>query len=96
MSGPETILRIAAKGDGVTASGRHFPGGVTGDVIEADGTLTPGPHHVAPPCRHFPQCGGCQLQMADEDALRQFVTDRVVHAAEGQGLTIGELLPTHL
>lgn len=96
MSAYETILRIAAKGDGVTASGRHFPGGVTGDVIAENGTLTPGPHHVAPPCRHFGTCGGCQLQQADEETLRQFVTDRVVHAAEGQGLTIGELLPTHL
>lgn len=96
MSGGETILRIAAKGDGVTASGRHVPGGVTGDIIAADGTVTPGPHHIAPPCRHFGTCGGCQLQQADEEALRQFVTDRVVHAAEGQEIAIGELLPTHL
>lgn len=96
MSGGETILRIAAKGDGVTASGRHVPGGVTGDIIAADGKLTPGPHHTAPPCRHFGTCGGCQLQQADEEALRQFVTDRVAHAAEGQAIAIGELLPTQL
>ncbi len=96
MSAGEKILRIAARGDGVTASGRHVPRGVTGDVVSAGGTLTPGPHHVAPPCRHFPQCGGCQLQQADEEALRQFVTDRVVHAAQAQDIAAAELLTTHL
>jgi 23S rRNA (uracil1939-C5)-methyltransferase len=96
VSEQETILRIAAKGDGVTASGRHIAGGVPGDVVQADGTLVPGPHHVAAPCRHFANCGGCQLQHADEDALRRFVTERVAFAAEGQGIAVGELLPTHL
>ncbi|WP_370034020.1 class I SAM-dependent RNA methyltransferase [Qipengyuania mesophila] len=96
MSETETIIRIAARGDGVTPSGRHVAGSVPGDMIDADGVLTPGPHHAAPPCPHFPTCGGCQLQHADEEALRRFVTDRVAHAAEGQGLQVGELLPTHL
>ena len=96
MSNKETILRIAAKGDGVTASGRHVAGAVPGDVVQDDGTIEPGPHHVTPPCRHFGTCGGCQLQQTDEEALRQFVTDRVVHAAEGQGIVVGALLPTHL
>ncbi|WP_324827260.1 class I SAM-dependent RNA methyltransferase [Qipengyuania zhejiangensis] len=96
MSGSETILRIAAKGDGVTASGRHVAGSVPGDEVDAEGILTPGPHHVAPPCRHFGKCGGCQLQYADEEALGQFVTDRVLHAAEGQGLAAADVLATHL
>ena len=96
MSTGETIERIAARGDGVTASGRHVARAAPGDTVAGDGTLTPGPHHVAPPCRHFPTCGGCQLQHADETALRQFVTDRVVHAAEGQGVPVGEVLPMHL
>lgn len=97
MSDPsqDRVVRIAAKGDGVTAQGRHVAFGVPGDLVEVDGALVHGPHHVAPPCRHFPQCGGCQLQHADEVALTQFVTERVVHAAQGQGLAIGELLPTH-
>lgn len=96
MSEPETIIRIAAKGDGVTAQGRHVAFGAPGDTLEPDGSLTPGPHHAAPPCRHFPECGGCQLQHVDETALRQFVTERVLYAAEGQGLAVGELLPTYL
>jgi len=90
------IIRIAAKGDGVTADGQHVPGAVPGDMIATDGTLLPGPHHVTPPCRHFSACGGCQLQHADEAALAQFVTERVVHAAEGQGIAAATVAPAHL
>ena len=86
MSEAETILRVAAKGDGVTASGRHVPLAAPADVVLPDGTLEFGPHHAEPPCRHFPECGGCQLQHLDEQALAEFVRDRVVNAAAGQGL----------
>ena len=96
MSETESIVRIAAKGDGVTESGRHIAGAVTGDAIAADNTILPGPHHQQPPCRHFGTCGGCQLQQADDEALRQFVTERVAFAASSQDIAVGELLPTHL
>lgn len=96
MSDGETIIRIAAKGDGVTQSGRHISGGVPGDRIDTGGGLIRGPHHVDPPCRHFARCGGCQLQHADETTLTQFVTARVLNAAEGQGMEAEEVLPTHL
>jgi 23S rRNA (uracil1939-C5)-methyltransferase len=96
VSYSEEIIRVAAKGDGVTASGRHVPLSAPGDVVSPDGTLTPGPHHAVPPCRHFPRCGGCQLQHLDEEALAGFVRDRVVLAAEGQGLTPEAVTPVHL
>lgn len=96
MNNSEHVIRIAAKGDGVTASGRHIAGGVPGDLVDADGVITPGPHHIAPVCRHFGVCGGCQLQQADDVALADFVTSRVVNAALGQGLEPLELLPVHL
>lgn len=98
---PETIVRIAAKGDGITASGRHVPLSAPGDTVLADGSLVPGPHHATPPCRHFALrqaqgCGGCQLQQLDERALAAFVSDRVANAASGQGLEPGLVAPAYL
>jgi 23S rRNA (uracil1939-C5)-methyltransferase len=92
----EEIVRVAARGDGVTASGRHVPFSAPGDTVGADGALLPGPHHAVPPCRHFGKCGGCQLQQLDEESLAGFVHDRVVNAAEGQGLTPERVASTHL
>jgi 23S rRNA (uracil1939-C5)-methyltransferase len=74
---PDKVVRIAARGDGVTASGRHVPFGVPGDTIADDGSLTPGLHHQKPPCRHFPECGGCQLQHVDDEAYRAYLVSRV-------------------
>lgn len=96
MSLPEPIIRLAAKGDGVTASGRHVAGAVPEDRVDEAGAITPGPHHVAAACRHFARCGGCQLQHADDAVLADFVRDRVVNAARGQGLEPAEVLPVHL
>jgi len=96
VSSSEKIIRLAAKGDGVTASGRHVAGAVPGDEVDEAGAITPGPHHQTPPCRHFATCGGCQLQHADDAALAAFVTERVVNAALSQGLEPAELLPVHL
>ncbi len=64
----------------MTASGRHFALAAPGDLVDADGALTPGPHHQVPPCRHFPDCGGCQLQHVDDDAYRAYLVDRVTGA----------------
>ncbi len=96
MTDIDTIIRLAAKGDGVAASGRHIAGAVPGDAVAADGAITPGPHHIAPACRHFSTCGGCQLQNADDTVLAAFVEGRVVNAAKGQGMEPEELLPVHL
>jgi 23S rRNA (uracil1939-C5)-methyltransferase len=96
VSEPETIVRVAAKGDGVTAAGRHVALAAPGDIVGADGALQPGPHHATPPCRHFGTCGGCQLQHIDEGTLADFVRDRVVHAAESQGLAPETVAPVHL
>ena len=113
---PNMIIRIAAKGDGVTADGRYQAGAAPGDVLAADGSLVRGANYVVPPCKHFgasrekvgtgfsppamrpqePKCGGCQLQHVGEAALAAFVTDRVVHAAVGQGIVPEKVAPAHL
>ena len=91
----ELIVRIAARGDGVTASGRHVPFGVPGDALLDDGALAPGDHHQSPPCRHFPECGGCQLQHADDDAYRGYLVSRIETALAQHGLTT-EIREPHL
>lgn len=80
------IVRVAARGEGVTADGRHVALAAPGDCIGADGAVMPGPHHQVPPCRHFPECGGCQLQHLDDAAWGGFITDRIASALAAHGI----------
>ncbi len=93
---PEEIIRIAAKGDGITASGRFAWGVAPGDILLPDGSVQQGPHHVTPPCRHFGICGGCQLQQLDEESLTAFVEARVANASASQELGPELIAPPHL
>jgi 23S rRNA (uracil1939-C5)-methyltransferase len=92
----ETIVRLAARGDGVSASGRYFRLTAPGDRVEEDGAVTPGQHRQAPPCRHFPECGGCQLQQVDDAAYGAYLGDRIASALAGQGLSVPEIRPAQI
>lgn len=86
MSVSDEIVRVAARGDGVTADGRHVPLAAPGDRVLADGSLARGAHHQRAPCKHFPACGGCQLQHLDDAAWGAFIVERIAGALKAHGL----------
>ena len=60
------------------------PGYARGEILEI---LSPGPGRRDPPCRHFSDCGGCDLQHLDDDLQ----TTLKVEAARETLLRIGGL-----
>jgi len=92
----DRIVRLAARGDGVSESGRFVPMTAPGDVVASDGTIEPGLHRAIPPCRHFPECGGCQLQHVDDAAYARFLADRIAAALAAQGVAEPEMVAPHV
>ncbi|MEQ1725697.1 MAG: class I SAM-dependent RNA methyltransferase [Sphingopyxis sp.] len=92
----DVVVRIAARGDGVSASGKHVPQAAPGDWLDGEGTLHHGSHHQAAPCAHYGRCGGCQLQHADDAALAAYLVSRVETALDAQGLKAREIREPHL
>ncbi|HEX8623962.1 MAG TPA: class I SAM-dependent RNA methyltransferase [Allosphingosinicella sp.] len=92
----DLILRLAGRGDGVGESGRFYPLTAPGDRVGADGAVDPGPHRQTPPCRHFPECGGCQLQHVDDEAYAGFLRDRIASALTAQGVPAPDILTAHI
>jgi 23S rRNA (uracil1939-C5)-methyltransferase len=91
------IVRLAARGDGITADGRFVPLAAVGDRVDFahdPPLILPGPHHVAPACAHYPACGGCQMQHMDDAAYVDFVVDRLARVLPG-GLP-GDVRPVAL
>lgn len=95
MSEAATIVRVAGRGEGVADDGRHVAFAAPGDLLRIDGAIERGPHYQVPPCRHFPECGGCQLQHLDDAAWSGFIVDRIAGGLAAQGLS-AEIRPPAL
>lgn len=94
-----TIDSLGAKGDGIAqgADGPlYLPFTLPGEVVEI-GSDAPGgrpqftPVELSterrePPCPHFGECGGCDLQHASEAVYRDFKRDLIVSALAREGL----------
>jgi 23S rRNA (uracil1939-C5)-methyltransferase len=92
----DLIIRIASRGEGVTADGRHATLAAPGDWLRFDGNVEPGPDHAKAPCHHFPACGGCQLQHVSDTAYARYITDRIMHALHAQGIDAPEMDVPHI
>jgi 23S rRNA (uracil1939-C5)-methyltransferase len=90
------VIRLAARGDGITADGRTVALAAPGDMVSNAADILPGPHHVDPPCRHFPRCGGCQLQHVDDTTYSEYLIDRVTGALASQKLPVPDIRRPHL
>lgn len=93
---PDLIVRLAARGDGVTGDGRYVARAAPGDRVAADGTIVAGPARAVPPCRHFPECGGCQMQHLTDAAYADWIGWRIVDALARHGVGAGTILPPAL
>lgn len=90
------VIKLAARGDGVTNDGRHVALTAPGDMVDIAANIIAGPHHIDPPCRHFPKCGGCQLQHVDDATYADFIVDRIASALTAQKLDVPTIRPPHL
>lgn len=89
------IHRLGHHGDGIADGPLFAPLTLPGEVVtgrkESDRLrdvkiVTPSDHRVAPPCRHFKACGGCQLMHASDEFVAAWKQEVVQRALQAQGL----------
>ncbi|QFT58216.1 23S rRNA (uracil(1939)-C(5))-methyltransferase RlmD [Sulfitobacter sp. THAF37] len=95
------IIRLGHHGDGIaegplyaamTLPGETVSGTVQNDTLTDVRILEPSDQRVAPPCRHFKSCGGCQLQHASDDFVAGWKQEFVRSSLGAQGVD-AELRP---
>lgn len=98
-----TITRLGHQGDGIAPGPVYVPRTLPGEVVsgtpEGDRladmrVVTPSPHRVAPPCRHYRACGGCQLQHASDGFVAEWKQEVVRAALAAQGIEAA-MRPVH-
>ena len=106
MSSRYLISSLGAQGDGVAeADGGHvfIPFTLPGETVTAVrakdraellAVLEASPQRVAPPCRHFGECGGCALQHLEPAAYLEWKRGKVMQALASRGIdaTVGETI----
>lgn len=94
------IVRLAGRGDGVTEDGRYVAMTAPGDLVRPGPggaeLIEAGPARAAPLCRHYPDCGGCQLQHVNDAAWSNWMIERIGWVLRGKGLAAARILPPHL
>ncbi len=86
FDGKRVFVPFALPGEHVRA--RLRPKSADGLVAEDLEVLAPAPDRVAPPCRHFGDCGGCKLQHWAEASYRAWKVDLVRQALRHHGLDL--------
>ncbi|WP_373634907.1 class I SAM-dependent RNA methyltransferase [Yoonia sp. SS1-5] len=84
-----THLGMGRASDGRSLIPRVLPGEEV--AVSQDGTVrivTPSADRVAAPCRHFKSCGGCAMQHANDDFVRDWKRDIVQKALLAHGLDV--------
>jgi 23S rRNA (uracil1939-C5)-methyltransferase len=95
MNTQVTINRLGHQGDGIADGPIYAPRTLPGEVVS--GTLagtqlgeirikTPSDYRVAPPCRHYKSCGGCQLLHASDRFVADWKLEIVQSAMKAQEL----------
>jgi 23S rRNA (uracil1939-C5)-methyltransferase len=89
------IIRLGHQGDGIaqgplfasmTLPGEVVTGTTDGDRLSDVRIVKPSPARVAPPCRHYKACGGCQVMHASDAFVASWKTDVVRAALFAQGI----------
>ncbi|WP_236552548.1 class I SAM-dependent RNA methyltransferase [Belnapia sp. F-4-1] len=99
------IDSMGAAGDGVaqaaggpvflpqTLPGERVRARLSGKRAEVEAWLEESPARVAPPCRHFPACGGCVLQHWAPDPYAEWKRSRLVEALSRAGFPDAPVAP---